>query len=197
VDGVEALLQAIDDADLEHNGRLRVVTAQWSETLRLTLRFQLDDGESRSTWRLRFDGVLEYKLADVFRCGLNIWHEDHPAIDQYTQQHEYLHFAGVAADPDRVVGQLWAAHRKLVDDWIPFECYLEGGPLRELLASSSGLLATGPTFIVEKYAEVLSANGCQPIRKVVRAPRVRRASLAHFGESYVIAEEISARRLTS
>jgi hypothetical protein len=199
VDGVQTLLQAIDDADLEHNGRLRVVSAHWSAGGRLTVRFQLDDGESqRSAWRLRFDGVLESMLRDVFNCGLNIWHGDHPAIDQYTQQHEHLHFAGTAGDPDRLVGQLWAAHRKLVDDWIPFDCYLSGGPLRELFASGSGLLATGPTFIVEEYAKVLVANGCQPIRLVrPSAPRAQHASLAHFGESFVIAEEISARQLTS
>jgi hypothetical protein len=139
--------------------------------------------------------VLEYKLADVFRCGLNIWHEDHPAIDQFTQQHEYLHFAGAAADPDRLMGELRAAHRKLVDHWIPFGRYCRGA--RSLFTSSSGLAATGPAFIVEEYAEVLAANGCQPIRLVQPvAPRAQHATLAHFGESYVIAEEIGARRLT-
>jgi hypothetical protein len=94
------------------------------------------------------------------------------------------------------VGQLRAAHRKLVDDWIPFGRYCRGG--RSLFASNSGLVATGPTFIIEKYAEVLVANGCQPIRLVQpAAPRAQHASLAHFGESYVIAEEVSARRLAS
>ena len=175
---------------------MRVVSAHWSAD-RLTVRLQVDHGtDETSAWQLRFTRVIEHLFADVYDCGLNIWYRDHPAIDQYLQSRAFLHFAAAPTDPDRVVGRLWANHVQLVDDWIPFERYINQElPLPTLLASGSGLVATGPLFIIEAYAEILESEYCEPTIKELPSARAASASLTHFGESYVIAEGVTARRL--
>lgn len=195
--GVEDLLAIIETGEFHRNGRMRVVSAHWSAD-RLALRLQVDHGTGQnSAWQLRFTGVLEYVLAEVSNCGLNIWRDDHPAIAQYIDAREFLYFAASPKNPDQVVGKLWSAHRALVDDWIPFDRYVDcEQPLDQRLASGSGVVATGPAFLLSSYAAVLEEAGCEPTRKELRAARpARSAVLAHFGESYVIAEQIATRRL--
>ena len=197
---LQQLLGIIWTTEFEENGRMRVVSVQWTAD-RLTVRFHVDHGtEEASNWQLRFTGVLEYLFTeDVHECGLNIWDRDHPAIDQYVQPREFLHFASAPRDPHRVVGELWAAHVKLADDWIPFDRYFNGEvALHELLASGSGLLATGPEFLISAYASILENEGCRPTRKAISPARlVRSATLAHFGESYVVAEKVIVRKLAT
>lgn len=178
---------------------MRVVSTHWSAD-RLTVRLHVDHGtEEKSDWQLRFTNVVDYLFADVYSCGLNVWVDDHPAIQQYVQTSEYLHFAAAPEDSHHVVGELWAAHRELADDWIPFDRYLNlESPLDQLLASGSGLLATGPAFLIAAYSDVLEKEGCRPTRTELPAPRFfQTATMTHFGESYVIAEHVSARKLSS
>lgn len=196
-DSLSDLLTIVHSGEFEDTGRMRVVSAHWSAT-RLTIRLQLDHGtDAVSAWQLRFTGILEYLFADVYNCGLNVTSADHPAIDQYLQAREFLHFGSAPNDPHHVVGELWAAHSRLTSDWIPFDRYLNREiPLHQLLGSGSGLLATGPTFLIAAYADVLETNGCRPTRKTLATPpRTAAATLTHFGDSYVVAEQVVARRL--
>jgi len=197
---LQQLLGILGTLDFEENGRMRVVSVRWSAD-RLAVRFHVDHGtEETSTWQLRFTGVLEHLFTDVVNeCGLNIWDGDHPAIDQYVQPREFLHFASAPQDPHHVVGELWAAHVKLVDDWIPFERYFNGEvALHQLLASGSGLLAKGPVFLLSAYASILENAGCRPTRQALPPARlVQTATLTHFGESYVVAEKVIVRKLAA
>jgi hypothetical protein len=193
---MDELLALLHTVEFEDNGDMRIVHAHWSGD-RLVLRAQVDHGdETRSSWQLRFTGVLESSLTVLVQCGLNIW-QDHAAIDQYTRRRQFLHFSAAPTNPDAVVGQLWAAHSDLAGDWIPFERYLNGElPLAKLLASGSGLLATGPDFLISAYAAVLERNGCRPSTRVLpKGRQLTTVSMAHFGESFVIAESIAARRI--
>src|SRR5258707_1945643 len=148
------LLDIISTVEFEHDGRLLIQAATWYEDS-LDLRFRVDHGtDETSTWPLHCANVIEYLLTDVrYQIGLNIWSRDHPLIDQYVQPLEGVYSSKRAADPDNVVGQLWAAHEGLVADLIPFDRYIHRGlPLRELLASGHALIATAPTFLANVYS---------------------------------------------
>lgn len=174
--------------------RMRIVSARWSPD-GLTLRAEVDQEDERhSSWRLRFADVLDYTLEDVSNCGLNVWHNDHRAIQQYTDPHEELYFAAPPRNADEAVGALWSAHVRLVDDWIPFDRYLRG--FAALLQAGNGLVAKGPSFLIDAYARVLDEQGCVTSRlKSRRQTAVRHAVLAHFGNSYVVAGSIKASHL--
>lgn len=196
---LEELRAIIYDTDgFDENGRMAVVSVLWSDT-GLTVRLHVDHGTGeQSNWQFRFTGVVDYVIEEVYHCGLHVWNGDHPAIDQYTQPHESLHFASAAPDPYRLVGELWSAHVALVGDWIDFTRYLNttGLPLHELLASRSGLFATGPRFLIDAYEEVLERAGCRPSRKKARRRRALESlTMTHFGGSRVVAEQVTARRL--
>jgi hypothetical protein len=175
---------------------MRIVDAHWSGR-RLILRADIWMGEAHhSAWKLRFSGVVEQSLSVVVECGLNIWRE-HPVLDQHMRRREFLHFGRSPDNLDEVIGQLWRAHVGVVDDWIPFDRYLNHEvPLAELLASGSGLLATGPDFLIAAYEGVMERVGCRPSRlPLPTPPRLTHGLVAHFGESYVVAEQFTAQRI--
>jgi hypothetical protein len=163
-DALPELLAILATPEFEEFGEMHVASAEWSSDS-LVIRAEVDHGdESRSSWQLRFRGVIESHLTVLTQCGLNVWRSDHPAIDQYTDAHEHLHFAMAPISVDGVIGQVWQAHVDAVDgDWIPFERYLNATiGLAALLRSGSGLLATGPTFLINAYASVLQEQDCAP-----------------------------------
>ncbi len=188
------LLDITETLEFEENGRLLIQAATWSDDS-VDLRFRVDHGtDETSIWTLHCSEVIEYLLADVrYQIGLNIHSGDHPLIKQYVQPLEGVYSSKPSADPDHVVGQLWAAHVALVDDWIPFDRYLHRGlPLRALLASGHALIASAPTFLADVYSHVLESNGCEPTRLQPAAARATSAQLAHFGDSYILAAGITA-----
>jgi hypothetical protein len=194
---LDRLLKITRSLDFEENGRMRLIAGFWAGA-KLRLHFEVNDGNDHHTmWELTFSNVLEERLAGAYYCGLNVWHEGHPATDQYTEQRVTVSFSCAPPDPDRLIGQLWVAHRALVDDWIPFDRYFNDAmPLRRLLAANSGILAAGPRFIMNEYARVLKENGCIPNKSRRSAKgRITKASLIHFDESFVIAEAVVAKRL--
>ena len=141
--------------------------------------------------------VLEYLLTNGFRCGLNHWTEDHPALAQYSEPFESLYFAAKSKDPDAFLGRLWAAHREATDDWIPFDRYLNDSMrIRRLVQSEYGLLANGPSFLIEEYAKLLETEEMRPKRLASRSGTYTRdAQMIHFGDSYVIAKAFTAERV--
>jgi hypothetical protein len=196
-DRLEDLLEIAGTGEFEDCGHMRLTNIHWSAD-RVDIRLRLDHGTGQaSTWQLRFRDVLEQKFTAIDHCGLNVWRENHPAIDQYTQSRQFLHFGAAPAAPDEVVGRLWAAHLAVADDWIPFERYLNRElPLAELLAGGAGLLATGPAFLIEAYAAVVEKAQCMPtVNGLPNRTRLKRAVLTHFGDSYVISEEVNALRI--
>lgn len=196
---LDRLMELIRTDEFQDVGQMRIGSARWSSAGGLVLRALIEIGDyERSTWHLRFSAVIEQNLTVITHCGLNIW-RDHPAVSQYTDPHHFLHFAAAPGSPAEVVGELLAAHASIVDDWIPFDRYLSREvPLAKLLSSGSGLIATGPDFLVNAYSEVLQRFNCQPVQTALPAGRQpQQAVIAHFGESYVVAENLTVRRLSN
>jgi hypothetical protein len=59
------------------------------------------------------------------------------------------------------VGALFECHRELVGGWIQFERFLNVLPkgLSQLLAASSGKLASGPVSLMAAYSRILGEHG--------------------------------------
>jgi hypothetical protein len=194
---LDRLLAIVHSLAFEENGRMSITAALWEQE-NVRLRFEVHDGNDDFTkWELVFRDVLEVQLSQASHCGLNVWRSDHVAIDQYTDRRAALAFSSPATDPDRLLGQLWAAHRAIAGDWIPFDRYLNtAGRIEDLVRAPSGKLASGPLFLIDAYAEVLKRNGCVPSR----AGRTRKgpaesACMVHFDESYVVAKSVRAKQL--
>ena len=63
-------------------------------------------------------------------------------------------FYGEAEEPLAVFGALYERHLELVSDSIPFGRFMNGNSL-ETIRGRYGILAEGPTPLVEAYAQVL------------------------------------------
>jgi hypothetical protein len=173
-------------------GEIHIASAHWSDA-GLTLRLEVDHGDEQySSWQLQFERTLEHRLSDVVSYGLNVWHDDHPLIRQYTDPRQYLHFSSPPRNVDEVLGALWRAHVALVNDWIPFARFLNAEMKPSaLLAGGNGLFATGPAYLIAAYAEVLDAQGCGITRlELARWRPPKNVVMAQLGASYVVAEEL-------
>jgi hypothetical protein len=59
-----------------------------------------------------------------------------------------------------LVGELWEAHQDVTQGWFSFDTFLNAGlKTTDLLASGSGILATGPRPFLDPYAVVLERHG--------------------------------------
>lgn len=124
---------------------------------------------------------------------------------QFTDLQVMLHFNGKPKSASKVIAELWLAHRKLVDDWISFETYVNNSDkLFELIEDGYGLFASGPKFLIDEYESVLNKNSIDTTRtkerpykrwvdgqfEIINKP----LAMIHFGESFVVAKDFSAKR---
>ena len=65
-------------------------------------------------------------------------------------------FNGETDDSLAVFGALYQRHLELVSNWLPFERFTNGNSL-EIIRGRYGMLADGPTPLVEAYAQVLES----------------------------------------
>lgn len=126
--------------------------------LTITIRQDWGDKEWRR-WRVVVSGLCEYSIAEALG-SLSVHGDEHPVTRLCTDPWRELYFRGVPRSVDEAVGRLVLAHRGVVGDWVPFGRYLNPclDPDR-LLAAGYGMLAHGPTFIVQAYAQALSERG--------------------------------------
>lgn len=128
---------------------------------------------------------------------------DHPVLLPYETQAQ-LYFSGSDSNVDQTLGRLWATHKELCGDWIPFGAYFNSGH-SSVLQTRSGLFAKGPQKLLLRYAEVLRASGlrakllgARPAvkwngREFVPAPDDLQAML--LDDDYVVARRFDAERL--
>jgi hypothetical protein len=85
-------------------------------------------------------------------------------------------FRGEVDDPHRVMGALFAAHKDVMADWVPFSRFLNEMSLARLLRGGYGTLASGPLPLMEAYASALTDCGVAPSVHTIREPAPRRPS---------------------
>ncbi len=157
-----------------------------------------------STWKITCGAARDFWMADGI--DIRFYAEDHPAARQFTDDTVELFFRGACSDAARVVGKLWHAHRNEVQHWINFDRYLNVVPsLQGLLSGEYGKLASGPLFLIERYAEVLDQERLSPsivsarppmrLREGVWVPQAAPLYFVQLGSVWVVAERFESRRL--
>lgn len=68
---------------------MRLMAAFW-EGAQLRLQFEVDDGSEQLS---RWDDVRRRTQQYLGQCGLNVWYDQHPAVDQYTATRETIAFS--------------------------------------------------------------------------------------------------------
>lgn len=153
-------------------------------------------GKSLGRWTVTCRGIHEVKISDLDGGGLAVYPSSHPAARQYVASFARLRWPRKGNTP-RVLAALQQAHVKAVDDWIPFDRYLQINTPYTLPyfapVSGDNFFCKGPDFLLRVYANALSAAGQQV--QLLRGRRNRRAlrpQVLHFGSSYIVADRFTA-----
>jgi hypothetical protein len=118
-----------------------------------------NEAACRERWELRCRDVRNTRIESRDGGAMLSYADEHPALLPHTSPVFELYFRGTCDDADRVVGQLFQAHREVVGHWFEFEDFLNGSSPAELLRGGYGRLAAGPKDLIDRYAEVMRRNG--------------------------------------
>jgi hypothetical protein len=205
---LDTLIALTETGEFEDSGGFRFGLAQsTADGLLLELFLVPGDGGDEQHWRVECFGVRDHLLRGEF-FGLQVVSE-HPVLLPFAEQVTDLHFYSASPNPMATVGALFERHRELVGSWIPFERFLNDLPkgLSQLLAASSGQLASGPVSLLEAYSRVLGEHGIRSSMLPSRPPKfwdgekwvVSSSPLRAliFESSYVVAERFDAQKVVA
>jgi hypothetical protein len=146
-------------------------------------------GKTTDHWVVTCRDVREIKITDFDGGGLAVYPCSHPAARQYVARRAELRWPQSCVNA-QVLMALHQAHRRVADDWIPCDRYLVAP------ASGGNFVCRGPEFLLRAYVKALKALG-KPARITLRGSlkmKSTRPQVLHFGESYVVANRLSARK---
>jgi len=151
---LDKLLSLTRSHDFEEYGTLKLVGVRTeADSLTLTFDFHIRaDKDDYQTWEVDCVGLLEHRVV-LGECDYLDLSHDHPLLWPYIYPEASVSFYG-EAEPLTVLEALYQRHLELVGDWIPFNRFMNGNSL-EIIRGRYGMLAKGPTPLVEAYAEVL------------------------------------------
>ena len=167
------------------NGR---VTAIIKEDRTYQVIFECDDWLSPDRQRrftLEFENVAEFHVIPR-ECGTIRTAVDHPLLWDHNEKHSSIYFSSSPDNPAEFLGLLYSAHQSLLSGWRPLGQYLHAG--LSLLQKGDGLLAEGPTRVIEAYASV--ANG--RVRYSIIHNHTPRGGyqIVFFEEDYIICQAL-------
>jgi hypothetical protein len=131
-------------------------------------------GEARlSHWLITCHGLMAYDILGEYPSGsLDIYFRrggvyyglDHPLLWPFNSRRVQLYFKhdlDARHPPEMIAGALYFAHVEQVGSWISFDRFLNKShlTLRDLLSTTSGLLAEGPAPLLEAYRDTLTTHG--------------------------------------
>jgi len=147
-------------------------------------------GRKTSSWDVTCLGVRETQLSDFDGGGLALYSSTHPAARQYRAKKAELRWATSESDI-AFLGALYRAHCDAVDDWIPFDRYID-------IYSLDGKRheCEGPDFLLRSYAKAFRLRGVKAHLKLRKhnKGKVPTLRVLHFGESYIVAADFSAEQ---
>ena len=167
------------------NGQITSIQ-QLSDAILIT--FVCDDWEapdSKRQFKLTCEGVREHDLT-VGGVGWINTPDSHPLLWAHTNEHASLYFSSKADDPYKIIGRLYETHEQLYGGWRQMSHHVHANA--SLLEGGYGLIASGPSNVIQAYAE--SING------LVRANIVQtyspKASLKAyiFDDHFLICESV-------
>jgi hypothetical protein len=204
---LQLLLERLSTLDVEEYGWLRLESATWANSdviLHLVVHQQDQPDQS---WLVHCHHVRNSKIRNDQAIDSIQVETEHPLLLPHLSPIAELYFHGRPAHPDAAVGQLVEAHRSLLEDWFDCMHFFNLGlsrSLRQVLESGFGLLAKGPSPLIELYAQVLQGHEVSVSSPPSRQPAwwndgewiQEKAPLFAliFGKSYVVASAITAEK---
>lgn len=197
---LDDLLDYLRAPDIEEDVFIRLLSASWrGEDLSLEVAiFASHAVESHSNWRIECSEVVDYGLAEAH--GDVAFHDvGHVVARQHSDSTRSLMFRACPSSIPDCVGRLWLAHERVAGHWIPFDRYRNTRMSFDgLLRAGSGLLASGPAFLMEAYAEAIAGTGAGEYLTEERPSRFgegRRFGTFLLGRAFVVAPAFDARRI--
>ncbi|KRF20201.1 hypothetical protein ASG93_31320 [Paenibacillus sp. Soil787] len=143
------------------------------------------------SWKVTCKNFENYKLVNEFIGDIDIF-QDHVLLWEYTELHTALFYNGKANNKYELIGELLSKHLEITKGWIDYNYYLnkslEWKSLDWLFSGDSGLVASGPSILLNEYKNILEKFGL----KTSIIPNKRQQTkyeVITFNSSYVIAEE--------
>lgn len=194
----DAMQQLLDFADGVRGDILRLERSPDRHVVLDVVVRRNDRPSDPHIFRVRAEGVHEYKLTFPREIDTIQLMQRHPLLWAHQQDELELHLQGALAQPHETIGQLHARHEALAQGWIPFGAFFNNAiPLATLLASKHGMLARGPQTPLAAYQDVLEKAGtrCSMLRQGCPPDAEDNPVLLILGGSYIVADTFSAERV--
>lgn len=198
------LLSVTNSSDFDEYGTIDLVGLRIARNMILSLDIRIGGyADAPQSWEVECEGVLENQVSFGPCDGCDLY-RDHVLLWPYIYPHSSVSFYGEAENHLAVVGALFKRHLELVENWIPFDRFLNRNPV-EMIRGRYGMLADGPLPLIESYAKVLDSFGLSAgISNPRPAPyindefgRFAEVGVLIFQESsYLIATKFNATRLS-
>lgn len=171
-------------------------------TFSIFIELSQDEEEIIQKWQVTCDGVQEYNLrySDFDTVDLL---DNHCLLWDYNKQTANLFFRGETTNIKGIIADLFIRHQYLTEGLIPFVQYINTykedhafGDLEWLLSAKQGLLADGPTELMQIYEEVLNIYGLKTsLLPSDVTPPCSECKILLFGGSYIIARDFNEVKL--
>jgi hypothetical protein len=196
--GLEELVAKVNSFEFEEfDGSLYIEAIKWHvSSLELTLAVGCGD-DALEYWHVTCDWILAHCLR-TRRHGSLMMELDHPVLWPHNSSYAALYFSSAPDNPAAVFGSLVKAHLDLVSHWFPISQFMNRGSATiDLLSSGNGLLAQGPTPVIDRFRSILDAYGIRnttlPLKYGTRTYNIDLKPVALvFDDSYVASHAIKA-----
>jgi hypothetical protein len=139
--------------------------------------------------------IIEYLICDVNGGGINLWKDNnHYMLRQFTDETYSLKIISNKNIFDNMVYKLYKLHTRKYNDWIPFDKYFKMFIKTHSLKYSE--IYKGPKFIAMEYIKILNKNSVKySMESMGRKEFNENIKMIHFGNSYIVAENIYDKKL--
>ncbi len=155
-------------------------------------------------WEIKITNCRDHRVQTDWFERFEIY-DAHPQLLQYTENATELYFSNKAIDTNKLLVELYNQHVIHCGINIPIEKFLNHNDLYDACNADFGLFAKGPISIMDKYQQVLEANGvvCN-LRGNFEPkfwdgekdiPEITNLKLLKMGNSYVIGEDFIFKKL--
>lgn len=128
----------------------------------IDVTFQVNTGASgkevNGEWQLSIKNYRKYRIDDAWSdYGFEVY-DIHPLLLEYKEDKVSLYFSTGSENPDKLLSDVYKAHRAVCGEHIPVEYFLSNTYLHEACYSKFGLFAKGPVSLLDEYKAVLEAH---------------------------------------
>jgi len=144
------------------------------------------------SWKVTCKNLENYKFINEFFEDINVF-SHHTLLWEYTEQHTELFYTGKVNNKFELIGELICKHVELTEGWINYNYYLNSSltwkSLDWLFSGDYGLVASGPTILLNEYKAILEKFGLKTSTLPSNRPQSKYEVLIYGQRSYVIAEK--------